>query len=59
MKWSLRKKIALSSSTAVLLVGASLTGMNFWNSQKSLETHIAEQVSNASRTFSANVRYWL
>lgn len=59
MKWSLRKKIALSSSTAVLLVGASLTGMNFWNSQKSLEIHIAEQVSNASRTFSANVRYWL
>jgi methyl-accepting chemotaxis protein len=59
MKWSLRKKIALSASAAVLLVGTSLTGMNYWNSQKSLESHIAEQVSNASTTFSANVRYWL
>ncbi|WP_256681142.1 cache domain-containing protein [Pseudomonas sp. IC_126] len=59
MSLSLRKKIVLSTCAAVLLAGTSQLSLNFIESRKSLESHIAEQVAIASKTFSASVRYWL
>ncbi|MBA1279028.1 methyl-accepting chemotaxis protein [Stutzerimonas stutzeri] len=59
MSLSLRKKIVLSTCAAVLLAGASQLSLNFIESRKSLESHIAEQVAIASKTFGASVRYWL
>ncbi|WP_028238238.1 methyl-accepting chemotaxis protein [Stutzerimonas azotifigens] len=59
MSLSLRKKIVLSTCAAVLLAGASEVGLNFIESRENLERHITEQVTIASKTFGASVRYWL
>ena len=59
MKLTLGKKLALSASAALLLVGVSLTTTHYVESKNTLEASIARQVSNTGKVFAANVSYWL
>ncbi|EIK97108.1 N-acetylglucosamine regulated methyl-accepting chemotaxis protein [Pseudomonas sp. M47T1] len=59
MKLTLGKKLALSASVALLLVGCSLTALHYLESRDNIETGIAQQVSNTGKVFAANVSYWL
>ena len=59
MKLTLGKKLALSASAALLLVGISLTATHYVESKNALEASIARQVSNTGKVFAANVSYWL
>ncbi len=59
MKLTLGKKLALSASVALLLVGCSLTALHYVESRDNIETGIAQQVSNTGKVFAANVNYWL
>ena len=59
MKLTLGKKLAISASLALLLVGASLSVTHYLESKDNLEAGIAQQVSNTGNVFAANVSYWL
>ena len=59
MKLTLGKKLALSASAALLLVGVSLTATHYVESDTTLEASIARQVGNTGKVFAANVSYWL
>jgi len=59
MKITLGKKLALSASVALFVVGTALTVTNYIESKNSLEASIADQVSNTGKVFASNIRYWL
>lgn len=59
MKLTLGKKLALSASVALFVVGSVLTLTHYLESKNSLEAGIADQVSNTGKVFAANISYWL
>lgn len=59
MKFTLGKKLALSASVALLIVGSSLTTLHYFESRNNIETGISQQISNTGKVFAANVSYWL
>lgn len=59
MKFTLGKKLALSASVALLVVGSSLTTLHYFESRNNIETGISQQISNTGKVFAANVSYWL
>ncbi|WP_213877864.1 methyl-accepting chemotaxis protein [Pseudomonas sp. dw_358] len=59
MKLTLGKKLALCTSAALLVVGSALTLTHYLESSSTLETNIADQVSNTGKVFAGNISYWL
>ena len=55
---SLKNKLSLAASIAILLVGVILTTETFLEAKSRLETHLTEQVKNMGNTFAASVNYW-
>lgn len=55
---SLKNKLSLAASAAILLVGVILTTETFFEAKSRLETQLSEQVKNIGNTFAASVNYW-
>lgn len=56
---SLKQKLSLSASTAVLIVGVGLTAINFFSARNELEASTANQLKTVSFVFNGGVRQWL
>ena len=56
---SLKQKLSLSATAAVLVVGVGLTAINFFNTRTALEASTAEQLKTVSFVFNGGVRQWL
>lgn len=56
---SLKQKLSLSATTAVLAVGVGLTTINFFGAKSALETSTIEQLRTVSFVFNSGVRQWL
>ncbi|MDT3723089.1 methyl-accepting chemotaxis protein [Pseudomonas oryzihabitans] len=56
---SLQKKLSLSATAAVLVVGIGLTTINFLNTRAALEASTVEQLKTVSFVFNGGVRQWL
>lgn len=55
---SLKNKLALAATAAILLVGVILTTENFFSSRSRIDEDLAEQVRDMGATFAASVDYW-
>ena len=56
---SLKQKLSLSATAAVLVVGVGLTAINFFNTRTALEASTVEQLKTVSFVFNGGVRQWL
>ncbi|GAC1039789.1 methyl-accepting chemotaxis protein [Pseudomonas sp. No.117] len=56
---SLKQKLSLSATAAVLVVGIGLTTINFLNTRAALEASTVEQLKTVSFVFNGGVRQWL
>ena len=56
---SLKQKLSLSATAAVLVVGVGLTAINFFNTRTALEASTVEQLQTVSFVFNGGVRQWL
>ena len=56
---SLKQKLSLSATAAVLVVGVGLTTINFFNTRTALEASTVEQLKTVSFVFNGGVRQWL
>lgn len=55
---SLKQKLSLSATAAVLVVGVGLTTINFFNTRAALEASTVEQLKTVSFVFNGGVRQW-
>jgi len=56
---SLKQKLSLSASMAVLIVGIGLTAINFYSARDELEASTVNQLKTVSFVFNGGVRQWL
>jgi methyl-accepting chemotaxis protein len=55
---SLKNKLSLAASTAILLVGVILTTETYLTAKSRLESQLTEQIDKIGNTFAASVNYW-
>ena len=55
---SLKNKLSLAASAAILLVGVILTTETFLSAKSRLETGLSDHVEDMGNTFAASVNYW-
>ncbi len=55
---SLKNKLSIAASAAILLVGVILTTETYLTAKSRLETNLSQQVDDLGNTFAASVNYW-
>ena len=55
---SLKNKLSIAASAAILLVGVILTTETYLAAKSRLETNLSQQVDDLGNTFAASVNYW-
>ncbi len=56
---SLKNKLALSASFAIILGGILVTAVSFWSSQQRLDVEIAERLKGSSASYNQYVADWI
>lgn len=54
---SLKNKLSLAASTAILLVGVILTAETYLTAKSRLESDLTQQIDKIGNTFAASVNY--